>query len=811
MKLRLHQRLGCDTFKKDIAGTKLKYVNFEIDKLNCMRKLVIPANLFGTVSRKVIQKYYTRILAELPSSIKGHKPEIRYATMAAFCLIRSQLLTDNLAEFFIHLIHKMKTSSQAAINKHIISEVKPVNGKFDILYLLADTAAASPGGIIEEEIYPKVSQEILQNLAKELQHKGKWYQRKIQTKMRSLYLHAHRPVLLNLLNAFVFRTNSPRSTGLLDAIDFIKQNQTITAEYYPEPKDVPLVGAIPGNWHSMVVKTQDNILHPEDPAPSIKINRANYEIAVLEELYKQLRCKTVWIEGAYRYRNPDEDLPHDFGARQEAYYQMLDLPIDPDAFIKTLKGNLEEHLQRLNDNITNNKKVKIIEKKDGKGRIRVSPSGPQTEPLNLKALQREITRRWSTVNLLDVLKEADLRIGFTEHFHTVASRENIDKGVLHKRLLLCLYAIGSNTGLKRISGANAEVEYSDLRYIKRRFIHVANVRAAITEIINEILAIRDPRIWGTATTGCACDSKKVSCWDQNLTTQWHARYRGPGIMIYWHVDTNAACIYSQLKTCSSSEVGAMIKGVLDHCTQMDMKQSYVDTHGQSTIGFAFSYLLHFDLLPRLKNIHKQKLYYPMARNKHDYPNLNPILKSSINWNLIRKYYDEVIKHVAALRLGIVEPDVLIKRFSKDNYEHPVYKALAEIGNAVKTIFLCRYLSSEALRIEIHSALNVVERLNSVMGFIFYGKLGEISTNNKEDQELAIVCLHLLQACMVYINTLIIQDILSDPAWQSRLTTEDMRALTPLIHAHINPYGLFPLDMNQRLVLIMPKTARKQPV
>jgi hypothetical protein len=28
--------------------------------------------------------------------------------------------------------------------------------------------------------------------------------------------------------------------------------------------------------------------------------------------------------------------------------------------------------------------------------------------------------------------------------------------------------------------------------------------------------------------------------------------------------------------------------------------------------------------------------------------------------------------------------------------------------------------------------------------------------------------------------------------------EDLRALTPLIWSHINPYGLFRLDMNERL-------------
>jgi TnpA family transposase len=101
-------------------------------------------------------------------------------------------------------------------------------------------------------------------------------------------------------------------------------------------------------------------------------------------------------------------------------------------------------------------------------------------------------------------------------------------------------------------------------------------------------------------------------------------------MIYWHVDKNSALIYSQLKTCSSSEVGSMIKGVLDHCSKMDMKEAYVDTHGQSTIGFGFSNLLSFDLLPRLRKIKNQKLYYPEAKDKRRFKNLEAILKSPIN-------------------------------------------------------------------------------------------------------------------------------------------------------------------------------------
>jgi hypothetical protein len=64
--------------------------------------------------------------------------------------------------------------------------------------------------------------------------------------------------------------------------------------------------------------------------------------------------------------------------------------------------------------------------------------------------------------------------------------------------------------------------------------------------------------------------------------------------------------------------------------------------------------------------------------------------------------------------------------------------------------------------------------------------------------IEVLALHLLQICLVYVNTLMIQQILAERSWAKRLTKEDLRALTPLIYAHVNPYGIFLLDMRARL-------------
>ena len=241
----------------------------------------------------------------------------------------------------------------------------------------------------------------------------------------------------------------------------------------------------------------------------------------------------------------------------------------------------------------------------------------------------------------------------------------------------------------------------------------------------------------------------------------------------------------------------MIEGVLRHCTDMEVKRQYVDSHGQTTVAFAFCRLLGFELMPRLKDISHQKLHKAAAGQV--FGNLKQVMAPrAIAWGLIEEYLDAMVKHAAALKLGMADAESILRRFTRNNIQHPVYKALFELGKVIKTIFLCRYLSSEDLRREVHSGLNVVESWNSTNGFIFYGKAGELTTNRRENQEISLVCLHLLQASLVYINTLMIQEVLSDPGWMDRMTTRDLAAISPLLTLHINPYGHFELDMDARI-------------
>jgi len=136
-----------------------------------------------------------------------------------------------------------------------------------------------------------------------------------------------------------------------------------------------------------------------------------------------------------------------------------------------------------------------------------------------------------------------------------------------------------------------------------------------------------------------------------------------------------------------------------------------------------------------------------------------------------------------------------------------YQAFLEFGRAVRTIFICNYLEDINLRKEIHEGLNVIELWNRINDFIFFGKGGEFSNNRRLSQELSMLCLHLLQNCLVYFNTLIIQKILQNTDLLEKMTPEDFRRLNTLFYNYINLYGIFLLNMYKRFSFdIMNKAA-----
>jgi TnpA family transposase len=133
----------------------------------------------------------------------------------------------------------------------------------------------------------------------------------------------------------------------------------------------------------------------------------------------------------------------------------------------------------------------------------------------------------------------------------------------------------------------------------------------------------------------------------------------------------------------------------------------------------------------------------------------------------------MIKYATAIRQGTASTEAILCRFTR-SASHPTYQAMLEVGRAQRTIFIARYLRIRELQREITEGLNVVEAFNGANSVIYYGKGREIASNRQDEQQMTVLCLPIPQAALVYVNALMLRDVLTEDQWSELLTTEDRR-------------------------------------
>ena len=506
----------------------------------------------------------------------------------------------------------MGVRAEEKVDAELMKYAKKVMGKTKLLYKLAKAATAQPEWRGQGSDLPRCQRGTLDDLIHEAEADEK-HEHQVKWVTRASYSHHYRRIVPALLDVLSFQCNNDRHRPVMDALALLENTGTARSRCFPRARRCRWTASSAttgktgagrqarwrGQPHLLRMVCADGVAREGALQGSVGAGRATAS-AIPTRI-----CLRISMRGARSITRPSDSRVRRrcLWSTCAARWRRRSPPSTP-ACPPT--------------------QVSIVTTKTGKGRIRLTPLEEQPEPPNIVKLTAALVERWPMTNLLDILKETELRVRFTDVFRTVGSREALRSEVLQRRLLLCLYGLGTNAGLKRMCSGGGEDSYADLQYVRRRYVTKEHLRSAIAQVCNAIFRVRIPDLWGEATTACASDSKKFGAWDQNLMTEWHVRYGGPGVMIYWHVEKNSVCIYSQLKACSSSEVAAMIEGVLRHDTEMDVEKQYVDTHGQSEVGFAFCHLLGFALLPRLKNLKKQRLYRPHKGE----PEYTPIFRPS---------------------------------------------------------------------------------------------------------------------------------------------------------------------------------------
>ncbi|MFJ8011010.1 Tn3 family transposase [Streptomyces sp. NPDC096339] len=76
------------------------------------------------------------------------------------------------------------------------------------------------------------------------------------------------------------------------------------------------------------------------------------------------------------------------------------------------------------------------------------------------------------------------------------------------------------------------------------------------------------------------------------------------------------------------------------------------------------------------------MYRPTVGEDDNWPNLAPVLfTKTINWDMTRRQYGQIVKYTTALRLGTAEAKQVLRRFTRGDPKHPTYQAIEELGRA----------------------------------------------------------------------------------------------------------------------------------
>ena len=736
----------------------------EIGKLERLRALALPPGLLRGLHPDLVRRFRRRAGVETAWELRRHPDRIRLPLLAFWCAPREAEVVDGLVELLIGITHRITVKAERRVLEELMEEAVEVRGKAGILFRVAEAAVWMSRGRCARGNLSRCRPGYAggagargphaRNAAGPSRaHRG--------ARLLRLLLPPHDAAAAGRARLPLQQRHTPPAARGAGAIWRAEGE----GRQYFRAEEVTVEGVIRPKWRDIVIE--------DAPDGGQRVNRINYEICVLQTCASGCAARRSGWRAPTGSATPTRICPPISPSAGRPATSAWACPRSRGPSRRRCGRRWARRWHGSTAGMPCNPGVRLDPRR--RHPILVSPLEPQPEPPNLERAQGRARPALADDGTARHPQGGRPARRLHRRFHDGrgARGDRPRRGAapaaalpLRPRHQRRPQAARRRPARLQLQGAAAHAPALHRRRCAAR---------ATRRVVNATLAARQPQIWGEGTTACASDSKHFGAFDQNLMTEWHVRYGGRGVMIYWHVERGSVCIHSRLRRCSSSEVAAMIEGVLRHDTEMEVERQYVDSHGQSRGGIRLLPAARLSAPAAAQGHRSAAALSARAGRRVGLPEPAPVLARPIDWDLIAQQYDEMVRYATAMAERTADPETILRRFTRGNVQHPTYRGLSELGKAAKTVFLCRYLGEAALRREIHEGLNVVETWNSANDFIFFGKGGEVASNRLEDQEISVHALHLLQSCLVYVNTLMLQRVLAEPAWMARMMPADLRA------------------------------------
>jgi TnpA family transposase len=164
------------------------------------------------------------------------------------------------------------------------------------------------------------------------------------------------------------------------------------------------------------------------------------------------------------------------------------------------------------------------------------------------------------------------------------------------------------------------------------------------------------------------------------------------------------------------------------------------------------------LMPRIRNWKDLTFFRPDRKSR--YQNIDQLFGEAIQWDVIEAGQQELMQVVLSIQAGHLASPTLLRKLSYGGARNHLFAAAHEVGRAVRTIFLLKWISKLQLRQEITANTNKIESYNGFAKWFSFG--GDvIPENDPVEQQKRLRYNDLVAACVILQNAVDMMKALED--------------------------------------------------
>ncbi|MEQ8882664.1 MAG: Tn3 family transposase [Cyclobacteriaceae bacterium] len=566
---------------------------------------------------------------------------------------------------------------------------------------------------------------------------------------------------------------------IIEAIDFLKQDRRSTKSKWP-------VRFINDRNRKTIKELED--------APAFSL----YKVLLFIEISNHIKAGSLNLSNSDKYRAVEEYLIAEDEWRNHKETLMrragLNLESTGTKFIQRLKYELDSQYEKTNQDVHNNEFLSFTN--SGKPKV-VTPKVDKDEDNGLLPLLGEE----DIIPLPRILAEINRSSNFLESFEHF-SQKNFQKPPDQYIFYATIIALGCNLGIRRMSKISKGISLDRLNYLHQWYINKENLDRAIAKINDCINQLSLPALYKKVgeETHTSSDGQKFNVSVPSINASYSYKYfgSGKGITAYSFIDDYSRLYYNTVISASEREAAYVVDGLM-HNEDVESDIHSTDTHGYSEIVFAITNGLGVFFAPRIKNYNDQLLYTFRESKKlyeqKDFP-IKPTAPKYIDENLIIEQWESILRVIITIKLRRTTASRILKRLSSYSKQHPLYRALKQVGRIYKTIFILKYFDDINLRQSTEKALNRIEQSHQFAKAIFFGNNQELKQSSKEEQEISIGARHLIQNAIVLWNYLKISDVLLNAGSNERFQEilDVVKSGSIMTWQHINIHGEYDFEL-----------------